>query len=126
MSNDLFILQLNGDEPVYRQLIRHYKILLVTGKIYDGFELPSRRELAVKLVINPNTVQRAYAELENEGLIYTQNNVKSVAIADERIIKKLKEELIAEFIKDFDQKISTIVHSQSEIVGLLQKYWYKE
>ena len=65
---------LNSGEgtPIYFQLVRQIKHLLAMGRLNPGEELPSVRALAQQLVINPNTVVRAYRELESAGLIYTR------------------------------------------------------
>ncbi len=57
-------------KPIYRQIVEQVKYILAAGRLKPGDELPGVRVLAQQLLINPNTVQRAYRELENEGLIY--------------------------------------------------------
>ncbi|MFP6583893.1 MAG: GntR family transcriptional regulator [Candidatus Hydrogenedentota bacterium] len=56
--------------PMYLQLVQQIKALIATGRVKPDSELPSVRALAQQLVLNPNTVVRAYRELESEGLIY--------------------------------------------------------
>jgi len=58
--------------PIYLQIVRQFKYLIATGSLKDGDELPPVRTLAQELLINPNTVAKAYRELENQGLIYTR------------------------------------------------------
>ena len=58
--------------PIYAQLMDTLKRRIITGRYLPGEKLPSVRELAAEAGINPNTVQRAFSELEREGLIYTQ------------------------------------------------------
>lgn len=58
-------------KPIYEQIKEGLRKLVVTGALASGEKLPSVRELASQLAINPNTIQRAYRELENEGYIYT-------------------------------------------------------
>ena len=57
--------------PIYTQIIDGFKEQISTGVLQSGDKLPSVRELAAELAINPNTIQRAYAELEAEGYIYS-------------------------------------------------------
>lgn len=57
--------------PLYEQVKENFIKLIMTGALQPDEQLPSVRELAVELAINPNTIQRAYRELENEGYIYT-------------------------------------------------------
>lgn len=58
----------NKREPIYLQVIKDFKVKIVSGQLQPGQEVPSRRELATQLKINPNTVQRAYKEMEEERL----------------------------------------------------------
>lgn len=57
--------------PIYEQIIENVKTLIVSGVLERDAQLPSVRQLAQELAINPNTIQRAYAELEREGIIYS-------------------------------------------------------
>lgn len=57
--------------PLYEQIVDKFKILILSGALKEESKLPSVRQLAIELSINPNTVQRAYAQLEREGFIYT-------------------------------------------------------
>lgn len=58
--------------PIYLQMIRHVKQGLAAGTVQNGDELPSRRILSAMLAVNPNTVQKAYRQLEEEGLIQSR------------------------------------------------------
>lgn len=62
-------LQLHDMEPVYVQIVRHLKRAIFLGEAAVGESLPSRRELAAQLCINPNTAQKAFRLMEEEGLI---------------------------------------------------------
>jgi len=59
----------NDGQPIYRQIVQQIKLLLAAGRLVPGDELPAIRKLAEELVINPNTVARAYRELESAGLL---------------------------------------------------------
>ena len=61
-----------GGEPVYQQLVWQVKRAVARGDLLGDERLPSVRELAAELLINPNTIAKAYREMEREGLIYTQ------------------------------------------------------
>lgn len=64
-------LNFRDSRPIYEQIMENLRKLIVSGAIAPEERLPSVRELATKLAINPNTIQRAYRELESEGYIYT-------------------------------------------------------
>lgn len=62
-----------GDRrPLYEQICDKLKELIISGALAENEKIPSVRELALSLAINPNTIQKAYKELENEGYIYSQ------------------------------------------------------
>ncbi|MCI1982782.1 MAG: GntR family transcriptional regulator, partial [Oscillospiraceae bacterium] len=63
---------LQSDRPIYSQLIEKVQLLIVSGVYPAGSKLPSVRDLAAEASVNPNTMQRALAQLENEGLLYSQ------------------------------------------------------
>ncbi|MBQ9991959.1 MAG: GntR family transcriptional regulator [Firmicutes bacterium] len=69
--------------PIYEQIKEGMKKLIISGMLADGDKLPSVRELAAQLTINPNTIQRAYAELESEGYIYSVAGKGSFAKAQQ-------------------------------------------
>ncbi len=68
----MFQLDIGDHRPIYEQIKEKMKALIIGGMLKDGDRIPSVRELAVDMTINPNTIARAYRELENEGFIYSQ------------------------------------------------------
>ena len=115
----------NKREPVYVQVVRHFKEQIATGSFNPGQEIPSRRELANQLKINPNTAQRAYKEMEDAGLIYTEGNNPSKIARDEKVIKAVREELIVQAVDSFVTSIRPINVPIDELIGLI-KDKYKE
>ncbi|MFC4024808.1 GntR family transcriptional regulator [Oceanobacillus longus] len=115
----------NKREPVYVQVVRHFKEQIATGNVEPGQEIPSRRELANQLKINPNTAQRAYKEMEEEGLIYTEGNSPSKITRDEKVIGTVREELIIQAVDSFITSIRPINVPMDELVGLIKEK-YKE
>src|SRR5690625_1498325 len=96
-------IQFNKRDPVYLQVIQHFKEQIANGKFKPGEEIPSRRELANQLKINPNTAQRAYKEMEEEELIFTEGNLPSRITKDEKVIEKVRKELIISAVQTFIQ-----------------------
>ncbi|NRD78200.1 GntR family transcriptional regulator [Bacillus sp. BRMEA1] len=111
----------NTRDPVYVQVVRYFKEQIAIGNLNAGEEIPSRRELAAILKINPNTAQRAYKEMEEQGLIYTERNFPSRITQDETILSSVREELIAEAVDAFVQSISPINPSIEEVVDLVRE-----
>ena len=68
----MFQLDIGDRRPLYEQIKEKLKFLIIGGSLSDGDKIPSVRELAVSMAINPNTIQKAYKELENEGYIHSQ------------------------------------------------------
>ena len=93
------MIQLNyrDAKPIYEQIKDGLKHLLVSKAIETGEKLPSVREFAASLAINPNTIQRAYKELESEGYIYTVSGKGTFAAAQDDVVKIRKEELFVQF-----------------------------
>ena len=93
------MIQLNyrDAKPIYEQIKDGLKHLLVSKAIETGEKLPSVRELAASLAINPNTIQRAYKELESEGYIYTVSGKGPFAAGQDDVVEIRKEELFLQF-----------------------------
>lgn len=111
----------NNRDPVYVQVIRHFKEQIATGVFQPGQEIPSRRELANRLKINPNTAQRAYKEMEEQGLIFTQGNLPSRITNDEQVLKMVREELILEAVHTFVHSVRSINVPLNEALHLVKK-----
>lgn len=82
--------------PIYRQIKDGLKKLILTGVIAPDEKLPSVRSLATELAINPNTIQRAYAELETEGVVYSVAGKGSFAAPHQEAAQARREELFAQ------------------------------
>lgn len=67
----MFTMRLQGGAPIYEQLRERITEMIINGEMKEGEKLPAVREIAKQLTINPNTVQKTYAELERQGLIYS-------------------------------------------------------
>lgn len=111
----------NNRDPVYVQVIRHFKEQIAKGFFEPGQEVPSRRELANQLKINPNTAQRAYKEMEEQGLIFTEGNMPSCITKDEAVLKSVREELIMEAVDLFLGSIQSINVPLEEVLELVKK-----
>ncbi len=86
---DMIILDYKDRRPIYEQVTEKLQELILCGILEEDSQLPSVRSLATQLSINPNTIQRAYAELERKGFIYSVKG-KGSFVADASSIKALK------------------------------------
>lgn len=116
----------NNRDPVYVQVIRYFKEKIATGVYEPGEEIPSRRELANQLKINPNTAQRAYKEMEEQGLIFTEGNLPSRITKDELVLAKVREELILEAVDVFVDSVRSINVPLQEVINLVEKKYNRE
>lgn len=114
-------LKLNSRVPVYMQVIRYFKEQIASGVIEPGEEMPSRRELANKLKINPNTVQRAYKEMEELELIHTEGNLPSRATTDEDKIQEIRETLLEEAVQSFVTSIDLLNIPLEKAIPLIKE-----
>lgn len=116
----------NNRDPVYLQVVRYFKEEIATGRLAAGQEIPSRRELAGLLQINPNTVQRAYKEMEEQKLITTEGNSPSRITTDERVLSLIREELIREAVEVFVNSVKKIAVPVDELLQIVKDKYESE
>lgn len=109
--------------PIYLQILLYIKRGVIAGNICNGDELPSRRVLSALLGVNPNTVQKAYRMLEDEGLIQSVLGSKSCMVLDEAKISQIRAEVLEEDAGNAVQKLKQMGLSKEEVFGLIEKYW---
>ncbi len=123
---DFTQLDLNTVEPVYAQINQFVKRQIFFGKAKKGDPLPSRRELATQLKINPNTAQRAFREMEEAGLVLTPKNTVSILYFDEEMLIEIQREMTADIVAEFVRRAKENKLSLEEVMDLLQMEWEME
>ena len=108
--------------PIYAQLMDTLKRRIITGRYLPGEKLPSVRELAAEAGINPNTVQRAFSELEREGLIYTQRATGKYVTENTDDIKSARRSLARTQVADFLRAMQSLGFSVGDVIVLLQSF----
>ncbi|MDO4340571.1 MAG: GntR family transcriptional regulator [Eubacteriales bacterium] len=93
----MIILDYHDRRPIYEQIVEKFRVLILRGAMPPGSRMPSVRQLAMELSINPNTIQRAYMTLEQEGLIYPVKGKGNFIADTEQIRKKCREDYYQEF-----------------------------
>lgn len=116
----------NNRDPVYLQVVRYFKEQIATGALTAGQEIPSRRELASSLKINPNTAQKAYKEMEEQQLIHTERNFPSKITNNETILQSVREELIVDAVESFITAIRPINVPVEELLHIVKEKYSKE
>lgn len=108
--------------PIYAQLMDTLKRRIITGRYLPGEKLPSVRELAAEAGINPNTVQRAFSELEREGLIYTQRATGKYVTENADEIKYARQALAKTQVAEFLSNMQSLGYSVGDVIVLLQSF----
>lgn len=112
---------LDADRPIYAQLVERIQMQIVSGQYPAGGKLPSVRELAAVAAVNPNTMQKAFAELERSGLIITQRTNGRTVTEDQQKIRDIKEALAQEHVNNFFTKMKELGYTEQEVVDLLRE-----
>ena len=109
--------------PIYLQIILYIKRCIIAGTITDGDELPSRRVLSALLGVNPNTIQKAYKILEEEGLIQSHSGAKSYVIADSSAVARIRAELLESDALNIINAMKQMGLGKEDALALIEKYW---
>lgn len=110
---------LKADRPIYTQLIEQIELKICSGVYPLGSKLPSVRDLAQEASVNPNTMQRALAKLEESGLIYTNRTSGRYVTEDVNMVQKVKEKLAHELIEEFLQNMKRLGFDEKEIMSIM-------
>ena len=120
---NFYELKLNNKDPVYLQAALFVKRQILLRKAVSGDKLPSRREVAAQLSINPNTVQKAFKLMEDEGFVRTSSTLGSVVYVDDAVFRRIEEELTRELVREFVESAKEIHLSFKTVVELISEQW---
>ena len=113
--------EFDNNMPIYIQLVEQLKNYIIAGRFKPGERLLSVRELALQSKVNPNTMQRALAELESLGLVYTERTSGRFVTTDKDLINKYKEEYAKEMAEKFFLSMEVIGFNKEESIDYLSK-----
>ena len=122
----MFQLNYGDRRPVYEQIKEKIKELVINGVLKENEKIPSVRELATILAINPNTIQKAYHELEQEGFIYSLRAKGSFVAPKESAIRKNGTEELMNELKIVVSKLKFLNADYEELKAILDKEFKKE
>lgn len=107
--------------PIYLQIINLIKRKIASGEMKGGDKLPSVREFSKELKVNPNTIQRAYQELEREEVIFTKRGMGSFVTEDQEKIINLKKNIATNVVKKFMEEMKEIGFKKEEILEIIKE-----
>ncbi len=113
--------EIQGDRPIYTQLVEQVTLAVISGRFAPGERLPSVRDLAAQAGVNPNTMQRALGRLEEQGLVYTQRTAGRFITEDVTVIKEAKEQLAAQQVTAFLAAMERLSYTKEEIRALIER-----
>ena len=109
--------------PIYLQIIRYVKRGVAAGSIADGEELPSRRVLSARLGVNPNTVQKAYRTLEEEGVIVSRSGAKSEVTLTPETVEAVRRQLLEQEAGSLVRALRQAGLDKAAALALLERLW---
>jgi len=111
----------DNNTPIYLQIIEDIKIKIISKKILPNQKLLSVREMSLEYGVNPNTIQKSLMDLEDMGLIYTERTNGKYVTGDEKLIQKIKQEIIKLKVQDFLSSMHELGLSQEEIIEIFNR-----
>ena len=111
----------NNDMPIYTQLVDKIKLSIVSGQLTPGEKLSTVRDLAAEAKVNPNTMQRAFQELERAGLVFSQRSSGRYVTEDVEIIMEAKKAMARKYLDSFRKSMEQLGYTGEEILRLLEE-----
>lgn len=121
----MIVLDYQDRRPLYEQVEEKFRNLILIGALEPGSRMPSVRQLAMELSINPNTIQRAYMQLEQEGLIYPVKG-KGNFIADSEEVRKISKASYTEELKTLLRKGKAMGIEEEELIYIIRGCYKEE
>ncbi len=113
--------QFQSNVPIYLQLVNNFKHRIVSGDLTAGSKLESVRDLAISFEVNPNTMQRALAELERDGLVFADRTVGRFITEDKELIIKMRESVAQDIISQFIHEMKSLGFTDKEAMEMFIK-----
>ena len=112
---------LDSDRPIFMQILERIRVDIISGRYQPGDKLPSVRELAAEAAVNPNTMQRAFAELERTGLVHSKRTSGRFITEDREMIETLKVDIAKEKIQLFLDSMEQLGYDKEQILALMSQ-----
>jgi GntR family transcriptional regulator len=115
----VILVQFDSSQPIYQQIINNYKKQLARGELKEGDKIPSQREYAEMIKVNPNTVQRAYREMENQHMVETIRGQGTFIVIGEELKKEIKQDMARIIPNYFVQEMRSLGFTNEQMVEML-------
>lgn len=112
--------------PIYLQIVDGIKIRIAGGELPPGSKIPSVRDLAAEAGVNPNTMQRALTQLEQEGLLHAQRTSGRYVTEDEQKMKELRRSLSEKYVEELFTQLSRLGMTREEIIAEVSSWKAEE
>ena len=122
----MILIDYKSRKPIYEQIIDSIKSLIVSGVLERDDQLPSVRQLAQELAINPNTIQKAYGELEREGVIYSLKGRGSFVGSGIQELRMVQQQGLIEQIFEICGELCELQVPQQEVCAVVQRAYEQE
>ncbi|MDO5100501.1 MAG: GntR family transcriptional regulator [Eubacteriales bacterium] len=113
---------LDSDRPIYAQIIERIRMDIISGKYQPGERLPAVRELAMVAAVNPNTMQKALADLEDLGLVFTRRTSGRFVTTDIEVIKKNRELIVRNSLETLIESLRRLGYTKEELIDLVIRF----
>ena len=110
-----------SDRPVYIQIADRITRSVLSGEYKTGEQIPTVRQLALEAAVNPNTVQHAFAELENEGIIISKGTAGRFVTEDSEIIEQSRKKLAESIVSDFVKSIKSLSLTKEQVIAMIEE-----
>lgn len=113
--------QIDNNKPVYIQLVEQLKMKIISGEIELDSKLDSVRNLAAEAMVNPNTMQKALAELERQGFVYSKRTSGRFVTDNKDLIDQERKNLVKESVKTSLETLINLGYTDEEIMRLIEE-----
>ncbi len=112
---------IDNNKPIHPQLVEQVKSKIISGEIEIGSKLQPVRIMAQEAEVNPNTMQKALVELENQGLVYSKRTTGRFVTEDVKIIKRMRKDVANQSINELKSTLKKLGYSNEEIIDLIKQ-----
>ena len=119
----MFKLDYSDGKPIYEQIRDNLKQLIIDGILKTDEKIPSVRELAVTMAINPNTIQKAYKMLEDDGLMESHSGAKSYMCFDDTTVASVRKQLLESDATAIISSLKQMGLNKEEALALIETHW---